>query len=159
MLTTEKRQELIGQIRQLPQSLADLVGKLSDEQLDTPYGEGKWTIRQVVHHLADSHCNGLARFRWVLTEEYPTLKPYDQDRWARLVDARTLPLEPSLAILRGLHERWVILLESLSEDSWFRKGNHPEEGDVSIEDLLVAYANHGIKHLGHINGLLEVRGW
>ena len=131
---------------------------LSDAQLDTPYGEGKWTIRQVVHHLADSHINAIIRFKKLLTENNPTLSTYEQDEFAKLPDI-TLPLEPSFEILRGLHQRWAVMLEGLDGSAWGRTAQHPEDGEYTLDSLLQVYAEHGVKHIGHIKGLLDREGW
>lgn len=158
MLTTE-RTARIEAIRTLPIALEQAVANLTDKQLDTPYREGGWTVRQVVHHTADSHMNAFIRMKLALTEDAPTIKTYEQDEWARFVDTNTLPIESSLMILRGLHERWAALLESLPEESWRRHATHPENGVVTVDDLLKTYANHGAKHVGHITNLRRVQGW
>lgn len=158
MRTVTERQGRIARIRGLPSALEAVVSDLGDEQLDTPYREGGWTVRQVVHHLADSHLNGFARMKLVLTEDRPTLKPYDQDEWARLPDAR-LPITSSLLILRGLHERWASLLEAVPETHWPRSGWQPEVGDVTLEELLDLYARHGESHMGQIAKLRVAKGW
>ena len=159
MNTPAQRRELIDTIRQLPGRLEALVGTLTDGQLDTPYGEGKWTVRQVVHHLADSHMNGCARMRLVLTENMPTLMTYQQELWAELPDARTLPIEPSMSILNGLHRRMAAMFDSASDSDWGRSANHPEDGTVTFDDLLAVYADHCERHLDHIRGLLDREGW
>jgi len=159
MNTPVQRRELIDTIRQLPGWLETLVGSLTDDQLDTPYGDGKWTVRQVVHHLADSHINGYARMRLVLTEDMPTLITYQQELWAELPDARTLPIEPSMAILNGLHRRMAAMLDNASDDDWSRAADHPEDGTVTLDDLLAVYADHCERHLGHVRGLLDHEGW
>ncbi|MCB2229351.1 putative metal-dependent hydrolase [bacterium] len=155
----DQRKTHIETLRAFPTTLEQAVAGLNDEQLDTPYGPGKWTIRQLVHHLADSHANGAARVRWALAEETPAVKAYDQDEWSRLYDARRAPIEPSLAIIRGLHQRLVILFESLDDEQFDRTMHHPENGEVSIDDWIRVYAGHCNKHLGHITGLREARGW
>lgn len=155
----QTRNKLIQQIADLPQDLEKTVAGWTDSQLDTPYREGGWTVRQVVHHLADSHVNGYSRFRMVLTEDHPTLKAYDQDKWALLPDVRDLPLEASFTILEGLHQRWAYMLANLEDDDWSRTCYHPEDGELTLEELLSDYANHGIKHIGHINGLKERMSW
>jgi len=157
-MTHEERRNLINRLRVLPLDLEETVSGLSDEQLDTPYGDGKWTIRELVHHLAESHMNGFARFKWLLTEDNTTLKVYDQEDWVDLPDSR-MPLESSLAILRGLHQRWAYLLELVDESLWTKTAHHPEDGEYTLEQLLEAYAGHGEKHLGHIEGLFEAKGW
>ena len=157
MAMTSERQAKLQKINQLPAQLEATVQGLTDGQLDKPRGEGEWTVRQVVHHVADSHINSVIRLKLILTEDHPTLKPYDQEQWATLPDS-TLPLEATFSILRGLHQRWVTLFEKLSEDDWSRTGYHPEIGDVTPDDLLTIYARHGEEHIEQINRLLEVEG-
>ncbi len=159
MPTAEERKERIARIREMPAALERVVQGLTDEQLDTPYRDGGWTVRQVVHHLADSHLNGYGRMKLLLTEERPTLKTYDQDRWAKLPDAREGPIQTSLALLRGLHARWAALLERLPDSAWTRAGDHPEVGAVTLEDLLDLYARHGESHMGQIAKLRASKGW
>ena len=136
MFTEAQRRELIGQIRELPARLRERVSGLSNTQLTTHFQAGEWTVAQNVHHLADSHMNSFVRMRLILTEERPTLKPYDQDLWAELADSGTIALEESLSILDGLHRRWVRLFESLDDAAWRRAGLHPENGEGTIEDIL-----------------------
>jgi hypothetical protein len=155
---TEVQTKLIHEIRDLPRTLDAAVLDLSDEQLDTPYDVGKWTVRQVVHHLADAHTNAFARLKWILTEEHPTIKPYDQDKWAELPDSK-LPIDYSMIILHGLHFRFHFLLESLPGESWRRTANHPETGEVSLHDQVEIYAKHGATHVGQIMKLRHARGW
>jgi len=159
MLTPEARQAMLARLQQLPDAAEAAVRGLSDTQLDTPCGEGEWTVRQVVHHLADAHMNGFIRMKLILTEEQPTLKPYDQDEWAKLRDSAELPIRAALSILAGLHERWSGLLEALPEWSWRRSATHPETGIVTLDDLLVTYARHGEAHLRQITGLRAAKGW
>ena len=118
----------IQTLRSLPEHLQAAVAGLTDAQLDTPYRDGGWTVRQVVHHVADSHANSYVRFKLALTEDWPTIKPYDEAAWANLADSRRLPVEPSLALIEALHARWVALLESLSEEDFQRGYKHPERG-------------------------------
>jgi hypothetical protein len=158
MADAAERERMIRQIEALPSLLEEEVRGLSDEQLDTPYREGGWTVRQVVHHLADSHINSLVRLKLMLTEHRPQLKPYDQDAWSRLPDSR-LPIAPSLAILRGLHERWVTLLRSIPGPDWTRTAVHPEAGEMTPERIVEIYSAHGENHLGHIRSLREAKGW
>jgi len=132
---------------------------LSTEQLDTPYRPGGWTVRQVVHHLPDSHLNSYIRFRLALTEKEPTIKPYDQERWAELDDAKTAPIEPSLALLEALHQRWIMLLRSLIPADFARTFNHPEMGIVTLDATLRLYEWHGRHHTAHITSLRERMGW
>ncbi len=149
----------IAKIQQLPAQLEAAIAGLNDAQLDTPYRDGGWTVRQVVHHLADSHMNAYIRMRLIATEDRPTLKPYDQDVWARFYDAQSMPVAPSLAILRGLHERWTDFLQRLSAESWSRAGHHPERGEVTLDSLVTIYAGHGAKHVDQIMGLRQAKGW
>ena len=145
-------------IRELPAITESAVAGLTDEQLDTRYREGGWTLRQVVHHLADSHLNAFVRVKLALTEDHPRVKTYDQDLWADLPDSK-LPVESSLQILRGLHERWTVLLESLPAPAFDRTVSHPDNGDMSIDDFLRIYADHGRNHVNQIVGLRESKGW
>src|SRR5690606_461520 len=135
---------------ELPVKVRALVSRLGEGGLDTPYREGGWTPRQVVHHLADSHLNSYVRFRLALTEDNPTIKPYDEAAWASLPDARTGPVEPSLAMLDGIHARWVALLASLDEAAWQRSFSHPESGDWILHEMLAMYAWHCRHHTAHI---------
>lgn len=146
-------------LRDLPHALRSAVAGLDDAQLDTPYRDGGWTVRQLVHHVADSHGNSFFRFKWALTEDWPTIKPYDEAAWAGLADSRTLPVETSLALTAALHERWVTLLESLT-DSDFQKGyNHPESGRQNLATALALYAWHSLHHTAHITNLRTRKGW
>jgi hypothetical protein len=157
MLTNEQRRELIETIRAFPAQLRARVAGLSDEQLTTHFLEGEWTVAQNIHHLADSHMNSFVRTRLILTENRPTLKPYDQDCWAELADSGTTALEDSLSILEGLHRRWVRLFESLDESDWRRAGLHPEIGEVALDDILRIYAAHGEGHIDQINRTLAAQ--
>ena len=159
MLTATERHDLIAKLRGLPAAVETAVKDLTDAQLKTPYREGGWTAGQVVHHLADSHLNGFVRMKLMLTEVGPVLKPYDQDAWAKLSDTAAMPIESSLLILRGLHERWVALLENLPEASWKRSAFHPEVGVVTLADLLADYARHGEQHLEQLTRLRAAQGW
>ena len=158
-LTDDRRQNLIEQITAAPAELRLAVAGLSPPQLDTPYRPGGWTVRQVVHHLADSHLNSYVRFRLALTEQEPTIKPYDQGRWAELNDAHTAPLELSLALLEGLHGRWALLLRSLGPADFDRTFRHPELGLMTLDKNLQLYAWHGRHHFAHITSLRERMGW
>lgn len=147
--------ERINRIRSLPNQLDELVMGLTDEQLITPYDEGEWTIAQNVHHLADSHINSFIRFKLVLLEDNPTLKPYNQDEWARTPEANSPDIAHSLAILRGLHARWCALMDSLKPEQWARQGYHPERGVITLEDMLTTYADHGEAHIRQIQAVLD----
>jgi len=157
--TPEQRSRLIDDIAAAPQKMRSAVAGLTDAQLDTPYRDGGWTVRQVVHHVPDSHINSYIRFKFALTEHEPTIKPYDESVWAELVDAKTAPVEPSLSLLDGLHHRWAVLLRSLSEEDVKRKFFHPELGVVTIDKYISLYAWHGKHHVAHITALRESRGW
>ena len=155
----EQRTESVGAIAAAPAQLRDAVAGLSEGQLDTPYRAGGWTIRQVVHHLPDSHLNSYLRFKLALTEAEPTIKTYDEGRWAELDDARTAPLEPSLRLLESLHERWVTLLRSLTAVQLDRTLRNPELGILSLHTMVAIYAWHGRHHIAHITSLRGRHGW
>jgi hypothetical protein len=157
--TEAERSQLINQIAETPSLLRAAVRGLSDEQLDTPYRPDGWTVRQVVHHVPDSHLNSYVRFKLALTEEEPTIRPYMEDRWAGLEDSRITPPEVSLSLLEALHERWVILLRSLSTQDFERTFRHPDLGPVSLNKNLALYAWHGRHHIAHITSLAERMGW
>jgi uncharacterized damage-inducible protein DinB len=159
MLSALERRERIAKIRNLPKLLQEAVKGLDDTQLQTPYREGGWTPAQVVHHLADAHLNACLRMRLALTEDRPTVQLYRQAAWAELPDAKSPVLAPSIAILRGLHRRWSNLLRSLGRKDWARTAMHPERGEMTLEDFLVLYSDHGEKHVGQILGLRQSRGW
>jgi uncharacterized damage-inducible protein DinB len=148
----------VGNLRLASQRLRAAVAGLSDAQLDTPYRAEGWTVRQVVHHLADSHANAFIRFKLALTEEWPTIKPYDEAAWAKLDDSR-LPVEPSLVIFDGLHTRLVALLESMSDDDFRRGFHHPERGPLSLTTTLAMYDWHARHHTAHITSLRSRMGW
>jgi len=158
-LTFAQREHLIGEIEETPARLRAAASGLSDARLDTPYREGGWTVRQVVHHLADSHMNSYVRFRLALTESEPTIKPYDQALWAELHDARTAPVELSLALFEALHQRWGLLLKSLEAADFARTFRHPERGAITLDQNLALYAWHGRHHVAHITSLAERMGW
>ena len=158
-LHTAQRAKLIDEIAQAPAALRAAVSGLSQPQIDTPYRDGGWTVRQVVHHVPDSHMNAYTRFKLALTEDQPTIKPYLEDRWARLEDTRSTPLEVSLGLLDLLHDRWVRLLRSLTEQDWKRTFVHPEMGMVPLEKNLALYAWHGRHHVAHVTELRKRMGW
>lgn len=155
----EGRRRFIDQIEEAPARLRAAVEGLSAGQLDTPYRPGGWTVRQVVHHLPDSHLNAYVRFRLALTEEAPAIKTYDQERWAALPDAQTAPVDISLELLETLHRRWVLLLRSLGPADFARTFRHPELGVQSLDRYLGLYAWHGRHHVAHITSLRERMGW
>jgi uncharacterized damage-inducible protein DinB len=152
-LSPEGRQALIRQIGAAPAALRAAVAGLTDAQLDTPYRPGGWTIRQLVHHVADSHMNAFVRFKLALTEDTPTIKPYDQDAWATLADTARTPVEASLALIDALHQRWVTLLESLGATDFARRLVHPEHGALTLDWMLQLYAWHGRHHTAHVAGV------
>lgn len=157
--TPENRQGWIADIEQLPGQLREAVKGFTAAQLETPYRPGGWTLRQVVHHLADSHVHSYIRFRFGLTEQEPTIKPYDEARWAELADAKSAPLELSLAMLEGIHGRWVALTKTMSPADFSRVLLHPERGQLSLGQLLNLYSWHSRHHLAHITGLRRRSGW
>lgn len=156
---SEARLGLIEQIAAAPGLLRKAIEGLDEEQLDSPYRPGGWTVRQVIHHLPDSHMNSYVRFRLALTEDEPAIKPYDEAKWAQLHDARTLPPGSSLALLENLHTRWVELLRQMTEADFHRAFRHPEIGLVRLDTNLALYAWHGRHHTAHITGLRQRMGW
>ncbi len=159
-LTPDERRAMIDQIAAAPVRLREAVRGLSEEQLDTPYREGGWTVRQVIHHVPDSHLNAYIRTKLALSEETPTIKPYDEAVWAELEDSRSTPPEVSLTLLESLHARWVGLLRSLKDEDFTRSFRHPEHAGLQNLDWLVAmYAWHSRHHVGHITSLRERNGW
>ena len=159
-ITAEERTRWISEIAALPGHLRAAVSGLSDPQLDTPYRPGGWTVRQVVHHLPDSHLNAYVRFKLALTEPEPTIKPYDEIAWAALPDTQQTPPEISLTLLDALHHRWVTLLRSMSAGDFARTLVHPEHGrSMSLEWMLALYAWHGRHHLAHIINTGKRMGW
>ena len=158
-VSSEDRRLHIEELAAAPSRFRQAIAGLDDSQLDTPYRPGGWTVRQVIHHVPDSHMNSYCRFRWALTEENPPIKGYNEAKWAELHDARTSPIEPSLQILESLHSRWVVLLSSLSEADWARTFQHSEYGPVRLDSTLALYAWHSRHHAAHITGLRERMGW
>ena len=154
-----ERAQYITSIEQLPVNLTEAVRNLSNDQLNTPTGEGKWTSRQIAHHIADANLNAYSRMKLIVTEIKPILKPYNQDQWAALADAKTGQIESSLTIIKGLHERWVIFLRSLPETSWTREGIHLENGKVTLDDVLRIYSKHGETHMQQIISFREKMKW
>jgi hypothetical protein len=160
IITKEILSKWISDISTFPSRLKNELHKLTDEQLDTPYRPEGWTIRQVVHHCADSHMNSLIRFKLTLTEDKPTVKPYFEDRWAELADAKKFPIESSIKIVEGVHERWTVLLNNLSENDYKRTFIHPEHGkEFRIDENIGVYAWHCSHHLAHITTLKQKKGW
>jgi hypothetical protein len=158
--TSEQRRACIERIEATPAAIRHAVEGLSDARLDTPYREGGWTVRQVVHHVPDSHLNAYTRFRLALTEPTPTIRPYQEARWAELSDARHAPIEISLALLEALHRRWVLLLRALGPAEWTLRYLHPEHGrEWTLDEVLAMYAWHGEHHTAHITRLRDRMGW
>jgi uncharacterized damage-inducible protein DinB len=153
-----ERADAIATLAELPEQLRNAVDGLSAAQLSTPYREGGWTVRQVVHHVADSHMNALIRVKLSLTEDWPTVKPYDEAAWAKLHDM-TAPVEWSLELIEALHGRWVMLLQSLSDEQWKRGCNHPQNGPMTVELATLLYAWHSRHHVAHITHLRSRENW
>ncbi len=157
--TQAQRSDLISSIEQTPAALRAAVKGLTPQQLDTPYREGGWTVRQVVHHVPESHMNAYIRFKLALTEDEPTIKPYAEDLWAKLPDVQAVPIEVSLALLDSLHVRFVEVLRGMQNDDWKRTFVHPEQGVVPLERNLGLYAWHGRHHVAHVTELRKKMGW
>ena len=157
-VTSDMRDPAIAAIAELPVWMREAVSGLTEARLDVPYRPGGWTVRQLVHHVADSHANGYIRMKLALTEDSPTIKPYDQNAWAALPDSR-LPIETSLTILDGVHARWAALWRSLTPAQFARRFNHPEIGFVSLETHLQMYAWHSRHHVAHVTALRQREGW
>jgi hypothetical protein len=158
--TPEQREQWITSIETLPPRLCSAVHELTAEQWQTPYRPGGWTVLQLIHHLPDSHLNAYTRMKLALTEDEPTIKPYDQAAWAELPDSHATAPEISLALLENLHRRWVVLLRSLPEAAFLRTLRHPEHGRLfTMGDLLAQYAWHSEHHLAHITALRAREGW
>jgi hypothetical protein len=157
--TPQQRQISIAVLAALPENLRSAVDGLSERQLETPYREGGWTVRQLVHHVADSHINAYVRSRRALTEDWPTVNAYDEKLWANLPDAHTLPVDVSLQLLEPLHRRWVALFESLSEADWQRGFLHSENGPQKLAEVVQAYDWHSRHHVAHVTELRKRMGW
>jgi uncharacterized damage-inducible protein DinB len=153
-----QRQQLIGVLADLPQAIRAAVAGLNDQQLDTPYREGGWSVRQTVHHVADSHMNSFIRFRLALTEDNPTIKPYEEGLWAEIADANE-PVEVSLTLIDSLHHRMVVMLRSFKSSDWQRTLVHPQNGQMTLDKMLGLYAWHSKHHVAHITELRKQRGW
>jgi uncharacterized damage-inducible protein DinB len=156
--SAETRREHLHTLQSLPERLRAAVSGLSDAQVDTPYRDGGWTVRQLVHHLADSHANSYIRFKLALTEDWPTIKPYDEAAWARLADSR-LAIDGSLVFLETLHARWAALIESFTDVDFERGYSHPEKGRQNLAEALALYAWHSRHHVAHITCLRQREGW
>ena len=157
-ISQDERTGAVATLAELPEQLRNAVDGLSSAQLGTPYREGGWTLRQVVHHVADSHMNAYVRVKLALTEDWPTIKPYDEAAWAKLHDVAA-PVEWSLELIESLHARWVMLLQSLDETQWKRGYKHPEDGPVTVELSALTYAWHSRHHVAHITHLRAKEGW
>jgi len=153
------RAEAIAIIADLPSRLRAAIAGMSDAQLETPYRDGGWTVRQVVHHLPDSHLNAFARFKFALTEDQPQIKAYDEAKWAELPDGRTGPVAPSLSLLDGLHARWALLLRAMSASDFGRQLVHPQNGVMTLDRMLALYAWHSRHHVSHITELKRREEW
>lgn len=158
-LDPQARARAIQVIEATPARLRQAVAGLNDEQLDTPYRPGGWTVRQVVHHVPDSHLNAYVRFKLALTEDEPTIKPYDEAKWALLADVREVPIATSLSLLDAVHERWLAILRAMQPSDFERPLIHPESGRQRLDQMLALYAWHGPHHTAHITKLRERMGW
>ena len=159
-ITAEDRANYIKDLESLPRQIKDVVLGLNEEQLDTPYRPEGWTVRQLVHHIPDSHLNSYIRFKWTLTEDQPVIKAYDEKEWALLPDARNAPVELSLSLLETIHARWVWFLRSLKDEQWKKSFQHPETNKMVPLDLnLSLYSWHGKHHLAHIQSLINRMKW
>jgi len=158
-LTDAERAGAIAKIEACPAALRQALAGLTPEQLDTPYRPGGWTVRQVAHHVPDSHMNAYVRFKWTLTEDEPTIKPYNEARWAELADSRVTPIEVSLVLLESVHMRWLDLLRSMAPEDFRRALIHPESGRRTLDQMLETYAWHGAHHVAHVTSLRERMGW
>lgn len=158
-LTPAERKKLIADIAAVPQRMREAVRGLDEAQLDTPYREGGWTIRQVVHHVPDSHMNAYVRLKLALTEDAPTIKPYDEARWAMLPDTQRTPVDTSLTLLESLHSRWTTLLNAMAPQDFERKFTHPDHGLMTLDWFVTMYAWHGRHHVAHVTSLRERKGW
>lgn len=159
-ITNQHISNWIADIEQFPTKIQHLVQHLSEEQLNTPYRDGGWTVRQTVHHCGDSHVNSYIRFKWTLTENKPTIKAYFEDRWAGIFDTKKGPIELALQFIHALHAKWVYLLNGLSEDELNKTFIHPESGDtVSLKQNIAIYAWHCNHHYAHIENLLIRKNW
>ena len=157
--TREFREQAIETIADTPKLLCDAVEGLDEDQLDTPYREGGWTLRQVVHHVPDSHLNAYIRLKMALTEPAPEIKPYDEAAWADLVDSTAVPIDVSLSLLEAVHRRWVALLRAMKDDDFRREYVHPDTGRHPLDYMLAMYAWHGPHHVAHITTTRARMGW
>ena len=158
-ISAQQIEDWIAEIAAAPKSLRSAVDGLTAEQLDTSYRPGGWTVRQVVHHVPDSHLNSYIRFKLALTEDEPTIKPYMEDRWAQLADYQNTPIETSLTLLTSLHDRWVTMLTSMQPADFSRSFKHPESGVLNLDQVVGLYAWHGKHHVAHITSLRQRMNW
>lgn len=158
-LDADARARAIDMVAATPARLREAVRGLSDEQIDTEYRPGGWTVRQVVHHVPDSHLNAYVRFKLALTENEPTIKPYEENAWAQLADVKVVPIATSLTLLDAIHERWLAILRAMSASDFERTLNHPENGRQRLDQVLALYAWHGPHHVAHVTTLRERMGW
>ena len=158
-VTPATRRACFAQVREAPAAMRAAVRGLTTSQFDTPYRPDGWTVRQVVHHVPDSHLNAYCRFKLALTEDNPRIKPYDEAAWAKLADTERTPVETSLALLDSLHQRWVTLLESMKPEEFARTLQHPEAGEMTLDKVLQLYTWHGRHHVAHITSLREREKW
>jgi uncharacterized damage-inducible protein DinB len=158
-VTADQRRTWIGQIADAPRALREAVAGLNEQQLETPYRPEGWTVRQVVHHVPESHMNAFIRYKLALTENNPTIKPYDETAWSKVADTARTPVEVSLTLLDALHKRWVVLLESMAAEDFARPLFHPERGPVTLDWMLQLYAWHGRHHVAHITSLRRRERW
>jgi hypothetical protein len=158
-LTEQQKSKFLDDIEKTPARLEAAIHGLTEKQLDTPYRDGGWTVRQVIHHVPDSHLNSYIRFKLALTEDEPAIRSYMEDRWAELPEAKTAPIGPSLALLSSLHMRWMLMLRALQPADWKRTFRHPEIGLMTLEKNLALYSWHGQHHVAHITALRERMGW
>lgn len=154
-----ERDAMLARLAAQPAALRAAVAGLSDAALDTPYRAGGWTVRQLVHHVADSHLNAYIRLKLGLTEDNPTVKPYDQDAWVTLADVSTVPPSVSLSLLDGIHERMLAVLRTMTPSDFRRSIMHPENGRMTLDDVVAMYAWHGDHHVAHVRGVRERNGW
>ena len=158
-LSDQQKATFLDEIEQTPARMRAAVQGLTEKQLDTPYRDGGWTVRQVVHHVPDSHMNAYVRFKLALTEEEPTIRPYMEGLWAELPEAKTAPVDLSLALLDSLHKRWTMALRGMTAAEWKRSLKHPEMGMLSLEKMLALYSWHGRHHVAHVTELRKKMEW
>ena len=158
-LEPKQRRAAIDTIAEAPTKLRAAVAGLTDGQLDTPYRPEGWTVRQVIHHVPDSHLNAYTRFKLALTEDTPTIKPYDEAAWAKLEDSKSTPVATSLALLDAVHDRWIRILRAMSPSDFSRTLNHPENGVMNLDQMLALYEWHSRHHVAHVTNRRQRSGW